>query len=198
MLAAGTLAAPRAAHACTCEPTDPQTRYTTADAVFEGRVRAIARLGDPEVGPARLAVTFEVVQTWKAADAEQVVVTTPSDEAACGVRFEVGRSWLVYAASDATGALSTGSCSGTQTREEADENVAALGAGVTPVEVQDAPVRARAAAPGAGGCASCTVAGASPLSGAPLALGLVALLRAARGRSRRRPRARAARGAVSP
>jgi hypothetical protein len=167
--------------------------------VFEGRVRAIAREGSAEVGPARLAVTLEVVQTWKGADAEEVVVMTMTDSAACGVPFEQGRSYLVFAASDASGALSAGLCGGTKPREESDEDVAALGAGVTPVDVQDAPARARTTSPGAGGCASCHVgaafAYADTTSGASssLALGLIAALAAARRRTRSRRRARAPR-----
>jgi hypothetical protein len=197
--ASATLAAPPAACACSCEPTDLAARSDAAAAVFEGRVRAVAREGSAEVGPSRLRVTLEVVQTWKGADAEEIVVTTMTDSAACGVPFEPGRSYLVFAASDGANALSTGLCGGTKPREEADEDVAALGAGVTPVEVQDAPARARTTPPGAGGCASCHIGAASGRArtttglGALMTVGVLGAFAAARRRSRSRRRARAPR-----
>jgi len=202
-----TVAAPRTARACSCEPSDLAARRDAATAVFEGRVRAIAREGSAEVGPARLRVTLEVVQTWKGADAEEVVVMTTTDASACGVPFTVGHSFLVYAASDDTGALVAGLCGGTKPREESDEDVAALGAGVTPVDVQDAPARTRATPPGAGGCASCHVgtargptanADGSPMTAASLmTIGALGALAAARRRIRSRRRARAP-GELSP
>ena len=197
--ASAALAAPPAARACSCEPTDLAARSDAATAIFEGRVRAVAREGSAEVGPSRLRVTLEVVQTWKGADAEEVVVTTMTDAAACGVPFEPGRSYLVFAASDGASALSAGLCGGTKPREEADEDVAALGAGVTPVEVEDAPARARTTPPGAGGCASCHIGAASGRArtptelGALMTVGVLGALAAARRRNRSRRRARAPR-----
>lgn len=200
---AGTLlAAPSAARACSCEASDVAAHSDAATAVFEGRVRAISRSGDPEVGPTRLTVTFEVVQTWKGADAEVLVVTTMSDSAACGVPFEEGRSYLVFAASGAEGVLVAGLCGGTTLREQADADVAALGAGVTPVNVQDAPARVRPTAPGVGGCASCHVGAVEARRCARIewvaCLVAVVTLAAARRRTRSRHRARAPRRALSP
>lgn len=163
---------PRPARACTCSPETPEAQLAAATAVFEGRVVSIEREGAPEVGPARLRVTFEVVQTWKAANVERLIVTTASDEAACGVAFEQGRSYLVYAIAGSGGALAAGLCGGTTLRESADATVAALGAGVTPVDITDeAPQASRTATPpGAGGCASCDVGARAPAPAAPLAL----------------------------
>jgi hypothetical protein len=198
------LGAPRSARACSCAETDLATRQDAAAAVFEGRVRSIVREGNAEVGPARLRVTLEVVQTWKGADVEEIVVTTMSDSAACGVPFEEGRSYLVFATSDASGAIVVGLCGGTTLREQADADVAALGAGVTPVDVQDAPVQARPAAPGTGGCASCHVGNAgsrgsaSTPAHATLAFGIVTALAAARRKIRTRRRAGAPQRPLSP
>jgi hypothetical protein len=186
-----TVGAESRARACSCLPGTPESQLTAATAVFEGRVVSIVRRGDPEVGPARLEVTLEVVQTWKAANAERIVVTTASDSAACGVSFEEGRSYLVYAATGDDGALIAGLCGGTARREDSDAAVAAMGAGVTPVDVSDeAPAsRPQAAAPGAGGCASCAVGAQRRDAGVPLltALVLCAVLLGAR----RRPAVRA-------
>jgi hypothetical protein len=201
---AALLGAPRAARACSCAETNLAARRDAAAAVFEGRVHAITREGNAEVGPARLRVTLEVVQTWKGADSEEIVVTTMSDSAACGVPFEEGRSYLVFATSDEAGALVAGLCGGTTLREQADGDVAALGAGVTPVEVRDAPVQARPAAPSAGGCASCHVGATHARDGAAtngvttLALGVVAALAAARQKSRTCRRAGAPQRPLSP
>lgn len=187
-LAAASLLVSGDAHACSCMTLTDEAHFAAASAVFEGRVVSIVRLGDPDVGPARLAVTFEVVQTWKAANAERVVVNTASDGAACGYGFEQDRSYLVYASAGDDGGLVTGLCSGTTLREDADAAVTSMGAGVTPVDVTDeAPTPAtRTTAPGAGGCASCNV-GAGRSSPEPL-LGLVgaAVLGAVATRRRRR------------
>ena len=163
---------PRPAQACTCSNETPEAQFAAATSVFEGRVVAIEREGAPEVGPARLRVTFEVVQTWKAANVERLIVTTATDEAACGVAFAQGRSYVVYAIAGSDGALAAGLCGGTALRESADATVAALGAGVTPVDITDeaAPAPRTATPPGAGGCASCDVGAHCPAPRAPLAL----------------------------
>lgn len=171
-LAAMALATPAEARACSCVTGTPEAHFAEATAVFEGRVLSIVRVGEPEVGPARLRVTFEVVQTWKAANAERLVVTTASDGAACGVAFLEGQSYLVYATAGTDGALQAGLCGGTTLREDADAIVATLGAGTTPVDVTDEAPRTphRATAPGAGGCASCDVGAHAPSPTAPLTL----------------------------
>ena len=184
---AGSALLPRPAHACTCSTETPEAQFASATAVFEGRVVSVEREGAPEVGPARLSVTFEVVQTWKAANVERLIVTTATDEAACGIAFEQGRSYLVYAVAGSGGALAAGLCGGTTLRESADATVAALGAGVTPVDITDeAPPAPRPATPpGAGGCASCDVGAHAPAPRAPFVFCGTLLAAIVRARRRR-------------
>jgi len=176
---AATMLTESRAAACSCLPGTPESQLAAATAVFEGRVVSIVRRGDPEVGPARLEVTFEVVQTWKAANVERIIVSTASDSAACGIHFEQGRSYLVYAQAGDGDALVAGLCGGTALREDSNAAVAAMGAGVTPVDVTDeAPAAAQPqrTPPGAGGCASCTVGARGPLELPALLLGAVVLV----------------------
>jgi hypothetical protein len=169
-LLAAALSTPNEARACSCSAGTPEAHFAAATAVFEGRVVSIARTGDPEVGPGRLEVSLEVVQTWKAANTERLVVTTSTDGAACGVSFEQGRSYLVYASAGSDGRLVAGLCGGTTLREDADAIVATMGAGVTPVDITDeAPATPRRTlAPGAGGCASCDVGAPAQTPAAPV------------------------------
>lgn len=147
------------AHACSCVPIDPRQAFERADAVFEGRVLEIERATDP-TSPIR--VTLAVVQHWKGIDTERAVLeTSAGGTAACGVPFEVHTSWLVYAAREG-GALTASLCSRTSRIEDAREDLAALGAGVVPVEVgpeDEVERRAPDEPPARGGCASCSAAG---------------------------------------
>lgn len=175
------LAAERA-HACSCMAIDPATAFRQADAVLEGRVSQV----EP-VGQRALRVTLEVVQSWKGVDAEEVVVETASNSAACGVSFAVATSWLVYATRDGD-VLRAGLCSRTARIEDAQDDLAALGAGVVPVDVgPDDEVEADAPdePPARGGCASCSVS-SRRLDGPALgASALVLVLAALRRRARR-------------
>lgn len=171
------------AHACSCMEMDVPTAFARADAVFEGRVASIERTSD---GVGAVRVTFDVVQQWKGIDHEHVVVETAADSAACGVAFEEGTSWLVYA-QDVEGVLHTGLCSRTKRIEEADEDRAELGAAVVPVDVgesDEAEAAAHQEPPARGGCASCSVIARSSSRGAELGVALVLLALALR-RSRR-------------
>lgn len=149
---------PAPARACSCAHDAPvrlpaHRAFARSDAVFEGRVV------DVEYGPeGDRRATLDVVQQWKGVDHERVVVTT-SERMRCGIPFAVGTSWLVYARRIGD-ELTTGSCWRTRPVEEAQEDLAALGAGVVPVDITDAdeveePAPARA--PAHGGCASCAV-----------------------------------------
>jgi hypothetical protein len=142
------------ARACSCLQMPPRQVFEESDAVFEGRVL--------EIVPNDNGITarLEVVQSWKGVEIERVEVRTAGDSAACGIAFEVGTSWLVYA-DDENGVLSTGLCSRTARIEEAEEDLAALGAGVVPVEVdEDDEVEEPETnePPARGGCASCSAA----------------------------------------
>ncbi|MBZ0119375.1 MAG: hypothetical protein K8H88_20470, partial [Sandaracinaceae bacterium] len=121
--------APAPAAACTCADRTVEQTFAAADAVFEGRVISV------EASASGLRATLAVVQTWKGADHERVVVLTPAGEALCGVSFAPQTSWLVYANELPGGELETGICLRTRPIEEAANDVAVFGAGVVPVDV---------------------------------------------------------------
>jgi MYXO-CTERM domain-containing protein len=103
-----------------------------------------------------LRVGFEVVRVWKGIHSEGAVVLTPSDSAACGVLFEAGQSYLVYASSEG-GVLRANNCGGSKPITEADDDLAAIGMGATPFEPREpAPDPEEEEPPAAGGCASCS------------------------------------------
>jgi len=180
------LAAARPAAACSCAEVTPRAALEGHGAVFEGRVVTVERPDDPG-GVTR--VVLEVVQTWRGADAERVELTTPRESSMCGVPFEPRTSWLVYADVGAAGGLSTDLCQRTRRIEEASEDLAVLGAGVTPVDVtadDEVEPAAPTPAPTRAGCASCAI---EPRDGRRGALGLL-LFAAAAGAVRRANRRR--------
>ena len=160
------------ARACSCGPITVENAMAQAAAIFEGRVLSVEP--DPQsqgaqgVGPSTIHVRFLVVRTWKAANSQEVDAYTSSSSAACGYGFEVGKTYLVYA--NDTGRLGVSLCSRTALIEQAGEDLTALGAGSTPVDVPDEPAPAQGpesgnagAPPGevqttSAGCASCTIA----------------------------------------
>lgn len=171
-----------AQEACDCVLVPPEQAFAEHDAVFEGLVLAAEPVEEGNV--AELEVRFEVVQAWRGVDTEEVTVRLPNDR--CVPPFAEGSTWLVYADRTVAG-WRTGTCSRTRPSADADPDRAVLGAGVVPFEVgpdeEDGPALAETA-PGAGGCASCTVGLTRPLSGASWAA-LALLLGVAFGRRMR-------------
>ncbi|MBX3275435.1 MAG: hypothetical protein KF729_34540 [Sandaracinaceae bacterium] len=175
--------APARAAACSCMAITALQAYEGHTVVFEGRVLEVRSAADPSGAN---VVRFEVVQHWKGVETEAIEVETGTSSAACGIAFEPGTSWLVYANDDA-GVLRTGLCGRTQRIEDAAEDLATLGAGVVPVEVGDADEvegPATREPPARGGCGSC--ASASRGASGPTWLALAAALFAARRRLQRR------------
>lgn len=177
------------ARACSCADLTPEQAAAQADAIFEGRVQRVERQGGERVAQLR------VTRAWKGVTTEEVTVRTADSSAACGVSFEPDTYWLVYA-EERAGGLRTGLCTRTRPADDAEADLAALGAGVTPVDpLGDAPIDEegeaedaageeaeppRAAPPASrSGCASCS-AGAPD---APWSLALL-LLWAVRRRQR--------------
>jgi hypothetical protein len=181
------LAAPERARACSCMAQEQPQAFDEAVSVFEGRVVSVSQ---PDAEN-QISVELDVVRTWKGADAERVTMLTASNSAACGFGFEPTQSYLVYTY-EADGHERVSLCSRTAAIEsdQARADVAAMGAGVTPVEISDdddgageqlaPPVSPE---PSRGGCASCA---AHPHSGSSASawalLSLVALALLSRGR----------------
>ncbi len=122
-------AQPRTASACSClPPGSPQESMESSVAVFAGRVSSV--MPAPEYGN---NVTFNVTQSWKGPTGADISVFTASDSAACGVNFETGKDYIVYAsANEDDGTLRASLCSRTHKLMVNDEDLAALGVGAIP------------------------------------------------------------------
>jgi hypothetical protein len=118
---------PPAAARCSCVPPGPpREALAQAEAVFAGRVVSVGeqRGGDPD--QPYLEVRIVPDRRWKGAAADTVTVRTPPNSAVCGVAFETGREYLVYA--EGGGGLRVFLCSRTAALADAGEDLAALGA----------------------------------------------------------------------
>jgi hypothetical protein len=177
----------------------------SAGAVFEGRVSKLTPLGESD-----LVVELSVIRTWKAANAEHILLRTRQDSAACGVPFTPNESYLIYADAAPNNASLPGlevlHCGRTKPMSEADADIAELGMGVVPVAARTGDVVAgddpantntaiaeQQAKPAGAGCSRCSALGAQVRTPAPAAsaalLSLGAALWALRRRQRRRPAA---------
>jgi hypothetical protein len=194
-------AVPSAARACSCMAQTQPDAFAGAASVFEGRVVTVEGAADPTMD---VTVALAIVRRWKGMDAEQVQVVTASNSAACGFELEQGRSYLVYThgATDEEGNPTEGLervslCSRTARIEDAGEDLAAMGEGVTPVDPQGgteaeediANPPAQQGNSQSAGCASCAVGAPRPGAvhglGGGLLVGLLGVLRRTRRRSRR-------------
>jgi hypothetical protein len=131
---------PTCAYACSCVPPgSPAEELGRSDAVFLGKVVDVKTPSGPITSSAdSTSATLEISTVWKGQVAQTITLTTPGSSASCGVTFEQGKEYVVYAqVSD--GVLSTTLCSRTRPAGDAAEDVAALGAGQPPQASQQAP-----------------------------------------------------------
>jgi hypothetical protein len=108
------------AEACSCPRRAPACEaYWTADAIFRGRVDAIARAPVSAADPLRsVTVRFTVLESLKGAAGPVLEIVTPGSRSTCGYRFVAGREYFVYAWR-IDGALRTGACSRTAPADRA-------------------------------------------------------------------------------
>ncbi len=98
-------------------------------AVFSGEVREVGELPQKGEGwtTSLAPVTFDVKAAWKGVSGESVVVHGQGPGASCGLDFERGETYLVFAGGSGRGGdgpLETGLCSATrQTSEETARNM---------------------------------------------------------------------------
>jgi hypothetical protein len=173
--------------ACKCRLQTVEEAKQDAVAIFEGRVTAVVDEPKTEANmfPGK-SVTIALVRSWRGFEnQEAVTLRTNESSASCGYMFEVGKTYLVYGVGELDKPLVT-NCGRTRLLSEANEDLAALGAGVTPVKVEPAQDAGVSTPPKtkSGGCAS-GKASASAAASAPLWwLGAPALGLAARRRRR--------------
>ena len=115
--------------ACSCAPPPaPKDALKSAQAVFLGKVIKIEKIGKRQFGA--LTVTFEVSTNYKGVKTKQVEVRTSSSGASCGYGFAKGSSYLVYCYSTDKGkTLSTGLCTRTCPKKNAQADIKAIGSG---------------------------------------------------------------------
>jgi hypothetical protein len=122
---------------CSCLAAhEVEQAVTAADAVFLAHVRDVA--DEPldaslnSVGAGRL-VRLEVIANWKGGLSGVVVLRTGSSDADCGVAFEPGMTYLVYA-TDAPPGLHASICSRTRHVRDAVDDLITLGLPSPPVD----------------------------------------------------------------
>src|SRR5262245_49165055 len=108
--------APEPAAGCSCLPPPPRRALAAADAVFIGtavnRTPVPWRVTDGHTWDG-YAVEFAVTEWLKGDGDRRAVVVTGEGRGDCGVPFEVGQAYLVFAYLDDAGRLSTNICTGT-------------------------------------------------------------------------------------
>ena len=122
----------REAYACSCAgvPT-AEEQLRSSDAVFWGEAvsveeRGFASSAPPFLGP----VVFDVKESWKGVSDERVVVHGQGMEASCGLDFDRGETYLVFAyyvGKGGDGPLGTDLCTATGALPDAKAAPAALG-----------------------------------------------------------------------
>ncbi|KLH95829.1 hypothetical protein AA984_28610 [Brevibacillus formosus] len=133
---------PIPASACSCaRPPDPLTAKDRSAAVFTGKVLQVNERTDwlrwlpfwdkPERGG--FDVIFEVQSTWKGVDQTQVQIVTSGLGGACGIPFQPGQEYLVYASYWELNELETNICTRTVMKSDAREDLLALGPGAMPI-----------------------------------------------------------------
>jgi hypothetical protein len=116
--------------ACSCGFLNTEKNLQFSNAVFTGRVIAIAK--NPNPSPVGLLddtlVTLFVMTSWKGVDEPLMVVKTNLSEASCGYDFEIGRDYLIFAYGKEK-PLSTGLCAGARFLENASQELEELDKG---------------------------------------------------------------------
>lgn len=111
--------------ACSCAYIPEQDHacisYPNTDAVFSGRVASVsvARSDSEFWGPRLRVFRFEILEGFSGVDGAVVDVRTGMGGGDCGVDFEEGKSYFVYARRMEDGSLSTSICSRTRPLDQA-------------------------------------------------------------------------------
>lgn len=131
--------APAPAYACSCvEPGPMEERLERKTAVFQGTVTSIKEpvLKKIMSSDEPVKVTFVVKQLWKGEPRAELSIRTAMYEASCGYEdFRVDEEYLVFAYGDPDD-LKTGLCDGTKPVAEAGEELAILGNGDLPDNIE--------------------------------------------------------------
>ncbi|MDQ6421614.1 hypothetical protein RB620_19490 [Paenibacillus sp. LHD-117] len=134
MLAASFAISPKSAFACSCAmPASVAEELGRSDAVFDGTVIAghKPRKWFTESSADPVTWTFEAHEIWKGKVAPTVTVTSAQSGASCGVEFQEGKRYIVYARGTGD-SLDVSLCSRTALQSAASSDLADLGDGSIP------------------------------------------------------------------
>lgn len=124
--------------ACSCaEPLSVQKSSEGAHAVFTGKVVDVQDVKSSQ-GYLSRAVHFEADTVYKGKVETQIIVRTGQGGGDCGISFQTGSSYLVYAYGDDED-LETGICTRTKHADQATEDFAELGPGTAPLQTSVNP-----------------------------------------------------------
>jgi hypothetical protein len=124
---------PQSTFACSCPgmPYPPEQAFSTSEEIFSGKVISITK--DENVNEVQLMfshykILFQVLNSWKGGNKDTVTVATGISEDACGISFQEGENYIVYAYGDTQyGAeLATGLCQRTKPLASAQDDLAFL------------------------------------------------------------------------
>lgn len=119
---AGSLVAGEA-YACSCALiSTPEEELEYSAAVFSGTVTKVKE-GRSRLGRA----TFDVKESWKGVSGESVSVYGHGDGIFCGLNYDEGKSYLVYAERRGKDDLKAAQCTSTKLLSKASEDLRALG-----------------------------------------------------------------------
>jgi MYXO-CTERM domain-containing protein len=114
-------------------PAPPAVAAERADAVFEARVEAVALDAASAETFGFVRYDLEVLRAWKGEVGPTAQLTTRNSGAACGRALTVGKVYIFYAGKREDGELIDSSCSRTRLSSTADEDLAVLGPGNSPL-----------------------------------------------------------------
>lgn len=110
-VSAAVVTAPQPACACDCVPITPSEAEAEATVVFIGTATSLE--GKQDGSPAPVTYVFTVEDVVKGSAGHTVSVQTNNGSAACGVDFQIGQRYEVYAL-DADGMPFVTQCGGTR------------------------------------------------------------------------------------
>ncbi len=120
-------------YACSCTTSrGVEDAISTYDTIFSARVidKKLERESETYFSSADpVTVSFEVYESWKGTNTQNISLTTMAGGASCGYYFEVGQEYLVYSYN----VTSVGLCSRTALLENAAEDLQVLGQGEQPI-----------------------------------------------------------------
>ncbi|WP_212919089.1 hypothetical protein [Ornithinibacillus bavariensis] len=127
------LSIPVTSSACSCaEKQSVEGEFMQSMAVFRGVV-----IGTKDTSNSK-RVLFDVLENWKGANQSQIIIQTGLGGGDCGIDFQVGEEYLVYASeqllSDSDNYLSTGICDRTIAVQSVENDFDILGQGMSPTK----------------------------------------------------------------